>query len=167
MWRYLHLVLRRVVKMPLFKKVIDVYSPVTGKLKPIDKVSDELFSSKTMGDGFAVEPSDHMIVSPIKGEITSIFPTKHAISIKTKGNLEVLLHIGIDTVELKGTGFHLAVEKGDKVTFKTKIADVDFDYLKLKEKVTDVMVIFTNLESRKMVANSGDVSAGQKIGSVL
>lgn len=152
--------------MRLFNKKIKAYSPSRGLVKPIDQVNDKMFSTKALGDGFAVEPVNNIVVSPIEGNVTSIFATKHAISMKTKNGLEVLLHIGIDTVELNGAGFTIKVEDGDKVGPETVIAEVDVDFLKTKGKDTDVMVIFTNLDKKVLSIDTGQAVAGQEIGSI-
>lgn len=152
--------------MGLFKKKVAIYSPACGLVKSIDQVNDQMFSAKALGDGFAVEPADNSIVSPIEGTVTSIFPTKHAISLKMKNRLEVLLHIGIDTVELNGAGFDIKVEEGDKVTVETTLAVVDFEQLKIAGKETDVMVIFTNLDKKTLEISEGQAVIGQEIGII-
>lgn len=125
-----------------------------------------MFSTKALGDGFAVEPVDGTIVAPIDGTVMSIFPTKHAISLKTKQGLEVLVHIGIDTVELNGSGFTIKVEEGEKVTAETVLAEVDFNFLESKGKDTDVMVIFTNLDKKVLELEEGQSSSGKEIGMI-
>lgn len=152
--------------MGLFNKKVAIYSPACGLVKSIDQVNDQMFSAKALGDGFAVEPADNSIVSPIEGTVTSIFPTKHAISLKMKNSLEVLLHIGIDTVELNGAGFDIKVEEGDKVTVETTLAVVDFEQLKPAGKETDVMVIFTNLDKKTLEISEGQAAIGQEIGII-
>lgn len=152
--------------MGLFNKKSIVYSPVNGTVKSIEKVNDEMFSTKALGDGFAVEPVDGTIVAPIDGTVMSIFPTKHAISLKTKQGLEVLIHIGIDTVELNGSGFTIKVEEGEKVTAETVLAEVDFNFLESKGKDTDVMVIFTNLDKKVLELEEGQSSSGKEIGMI-
>lgn len=152
--------------MGLFNKKVVVYSPANGLVKSIDQVNDQIFASKALGDGFAVEPTDASIVSPIEGTVTSIFPTKHAISLKTKNGLEILLHIGIDTVELNGAGFDIKVEDGDKVTAETMLVVVDFEWLKTAGKKTDVMVIFTNLDKKTFEISEDQAAIGQEIGIV-
>ncbi|MDT2523118.1 PTS sugar transporter subunit IIA [Enterococcus raffinosus] len=152
--------------MGLFNKKSIVYSPVNGAVKSIEKVNDEMFSTKALGDGFAVEPFDGTIVAPIEGTVMSIFPTKHAISLKTKQGLEVLVHIGIDTVELNGSGFTIKVEEGEKVTAETVLAEVDFNFLESKGKDTDVMVIFTNLDKKVLELEEGQSSSGKEIGMI-
>ncbi|GMS53029.1 PTS glucose transporter subunit IIA [Enterococcus raffinosus] len=152
--------------MGLFNKKSIVYAPVNGSVKSIEKVKDEMFSTKALGDGFAVEPVDGTIVAPIDGTVMSIFPTKHAISLKTKQGLEVLVHIGIDTVELNGSGFTIKVEEGEKVTAETVLAEVDFNFLESKGKDTDVMVIFTNLDKKVLELEEGQSSSGKEIGMI-
>lgn len=152
--------------MGLFNKKVVIYSPVNGLVKSIDQVNDEMFAARALGDGFAVEPEDDVLVSPIEGTVTAIFPTKHAISLKAKNGLEVLLHIGIDTVELNGLGFDIKVEEGEKINSETILAVVDFAQLRAKGKETDVMVIFTNLDQKKVEVKEGQAVSGQEIGVV-
>ncbi|PZF88722.1 sugar permease [Listeria ivanovii] len=152
--------------MQLFKKKTIIYAPGNGVIKSIEKVNDELFSTKALGDGFALETTEHHIFSPVEGTITSVFPTKHAISIKTTSNLDVLIHIGIDTVELNGEGFTVKVEKGMKVNKDTAIVAVDFPYLKTQGKDTDVMVIFTNLKAKAFTIKEGNTAAKREIGII-
>lgn len=143
-----------------------LFSPVAGKLKSIDKVDDEVFASKAMGDGFAIEPDAGAIFSPITGTVTSVFPTKHAIGLETKDKLEILVHLGIDTVELNGEGFKTFIQEGDVVSPKTKLVDVDLDFLAKKHKIADVIVIFTNLEQRNLSYTEGDVTQGSEVGQI-
>src|SRR5699024_5903037 len=92
-----------------------VASPFTGKVIPVSEVGDGVFSEKMVGDGFAVEPDDDKVYSPVDGEVTMVFDTKHAFTIQTDGGLEVLVHMGIDTVQLQGKPFMLTIRQGDKV----------------------------------------------------
>lgn len=117
-----------------------------------------------MGDGFAVEPDSNDIYSPIKGKVISVFPSKHAISIKAKGNQDVLIHIGIDTVELNGDGFELNVTEGDTVDFNTKLVSVDFDYVKTNGKETDVIVVFPETEDKELSVEYGVTNQNKEIG---
>ena len=149
-----------------FNNKTAVYAPVKGAAKILDKVNDKMFSTKALGDGFAIEPVNETIVSPVEGTVMSIFPTKHAISVKTKKGLEVLIHIGIDTVELNGTGFSICVSEGEKVSSRTEIAKVDFDYLKAEGKDSDVIVIFTNLEKKVLAITEGQKNLGEEIGLI-
>ncbi|KRN99030.1 PTS sugar transporter subunit IIA [Companilactobacillus kimchiensis] len=142
--------------MGLFSKKTELYAPVSGVIKSVFETSDELFSSRSMGDGFMIEPNSKNIYSPIKGKIVSVFPTKHAIAIKTN-NLEFLLHIGIDTVELNGEGFEINISENDKVDQNTLLGTVDFDFIKKMGKKTDVIFICTNLnETQKITLFDGD-----------
>lgn len=97
----------------------EVKAPIKGNLIPLSEVSDDVFSQKMLGDGFAVKPTGQEVVAPVSGTITTLFPTKHAIGIKTAEGLEVLIHLGIDTVELKGEPFKLFAEQGDSVRLAT------------------------------------------------
>lgn len=122
----------------------EFYAPSSGNLIKITEIDDPVFSSRMLGDGYGIEPDEGMIYSPVYGTITTIFPTKHAIGIQTKANDEVLVHIGIDTVELQGRPFEMFVKKGDKVTPKTKIAAVDLEMLKELNKPSTIIVVYTN-----------------------
>lgn len=153
--------------MGLFsKKTLALFNPVAGQVVPLEEVHDEVFASQALGEGFGVWPTEGNIYSPLRATVTAIFPTKHAISLTTKNGLEVLVHIGIDTVELKGGGFEIPVAVGDKVQEDTLIAQVDLAYLKTQGKASDVMIIFTNLADRKLVLSYGETMPQKKIGSV-
>lgn len=148
------------------KRIDNIFAPVTGNLKSITKVDDEVFASKAMGDGFAIEPLNGSIFSPVDGTVTSVFPTKHAIGIKTKDKLEVLIHLGIDTVELNGEGFETFIQEGDVVSPETKLVNMDLNVLNKKDKITNVIVIFTNLEQRKLSYTEGEVTQGINVGQI-
>lgn len=140
-------------------------SPYNGTIMPITAVPDEVFKSKAMGDGFAVDLNNGEITSPINGTVISIFPTKHAISLVDTKKNEVLLHLGLDTVNLNGEGFTLHVEAGDSVSAGQKLADVDLKLLKEKQISAISPVIFTNLDSSKYeikIKTNGSVAKGQK-----
>ena len=138
------------------KKQNQLMAPVDGTLVKIEDVSDEVFSTKVMGDGFAIKPSSDMVVSPIAGEITNIFPTKHAISITSNNGLEILLHLGIDTVELNGEPFDVLVQQGQKVSAGDKLVKIDRNMI--KEKGKDDMVIL-------VVPNNNNISFDPDISS--
>lgn len=147
-------------------KAVTLFSPVAGTVVALADVHDEMFASKVMGDGFGVFPTNGDIYSPIKAKVTAIFPTKHAISLVTKNGVEVLIHIGIDTVELNGEGFEILVKVDEPVDENTLLAKVDLDYLQSQEKPTDVMVIFTNLAKEKLELNLGEYTANAQIGEL-
>ena len=152
----------------LFKKkaVTEIYSPVDGKIITLEEVSDPVFSSKSMGDGFAVIPESNSVFSPIVGTVVSIFPTKHAIGLVDDEDNEVLIHIGIDTVSLNGEGFTILVKEGDAVNSATQLAEVDFAFLKSAQKETTTMVIFTNLTDQEIKLSSGNTKAKSVIGKI-
>lgn len=146
---------------------INLYAVATGEVIAIEQVNDPVFSQKMMGDGFAVLPTNGEVHSPVSGEILSIFPTKHALGIKMSNGLEVLLHMGIDTVELEGKPFELKVKEGDTVTGDTMIAVIDLEALEAAGKHKDLVVAITNTdEALKDVTLSklGQVTAGDIIG---
>ena len=134
-----------------FKKEIDqnIFSPVEGKCIDISNVKDEVFSKKMMGDGIAVIPKDSVIYSPCDGEITMVFPTKHAFGITMNDGVEVLVHIGMDTVNLNGVGFKSFKNKGDKVKHGDKIIEFDENYLSREDLDMTTMVIITNTNNHK------------------
>ncbi|AKP02637.1 PTS sugar transporter subunit IIA [Companilactobacillus pabuli] len=138
------------------KKQNQLMAPIDGTLIKIEDVSDEVFSTKVMGDGFAVKPNSDTVVSPIAGEITNIFPTKHAISITSNNGLEILLHLGIDTVELNGEPFDVLVQQGQKVSAGDELVKMDRNMI--KEKGKDDMVIL-------VVPNNNDISFDPDISS--
>jgi glucose PTS system EIICBA or EIICB component len=128
-----------------------IVSPIKGELKPITEVPDAVFSGKMMGDGFAIVPSEGTIVSPVDGKIVNLFPTKHAIGILSDAGREILIHVGIDTVNLKGQGFETLVSENDTVTKGQPLLKVDLDYI--KEHATSIMtpIVFTNLAAGESI----------------
>lgn len=131
--------------------VEDFVSPLQGQLMPITQVEDQVFSTKMMGDGFAVNLTDGQVVAPFSGEVIMTFPTKHAYGLKRSDGLEVLIHLGMDTVELNGEGFESYVEIGDKVKQGQKIAKVDLDFVKSKGKSLVSPVVFTSKQEVKLL----------------
>ncbi|MBO0431780.1 N-acetylglucosamine-specific PTS transporter subunit IIBC [Enterococcus sp. DIV0660C] len=125
----------------------DVYAVATGKVIPITEVGDEVFSQKMMGDGFAVIPESGEIFAPVAGKVTSVFPTKHAIGLVTDSGIEVLVHMGIDTVQLNGEPFTVFVKEGQQVGRGQMLAKVDLASLKANGKEADMIVVFTNPDS--------------------
>jgi PTS system N-acetylglucosamine-specific IIC component len=123
---------------------VTVYAPANGTLIPMDKVADDVFSAKMMGDGYAIQPTENAVYAPVEGTISSIFPTKHALGITTANGLEVLLHMGVDTVNLKGEPFTLIVVEGQTLKKGDKVAEMDLAAVKQAGKGTDIIVAFTN-----------------------
>ena len=146
----------------------DIYAVATGQLIPITKVSDDVFSQKMMGDGFAVIPTNEEVFAPIAGTIMNIFPTKHAVGIKADNGAEVLVHMGIDTVSLKGEPFELFVKEGQKVALGQLIATVDLEALTIANKQSDLIVVFTNMDALSELAleETKAVKANETIGRV-
>ena len=144
-----------------------LYAPADGKVVAITEVSDPVFSQKMMGDGFAVQPTNGTIYAPVAGTISSIFETKHAIGILTPGGAEVLVHMGLDSVELKGAPFEVLVSEGDTVTPETKIAVMDLDAVTAAGKQTDVLTVITNAEKVRQLSltTTGTVTAKTAVGS--
>lgn len=145
------------------QKLEAIISPASGKIIDLSNVNDEMFSSKTLGDGFAIELSEGKIVAPFNGKIITAFPTGHAFGILDDLGREVLIHIGIDTVELNGDGFDVKVKQGDSV--KQGDVLVEIDLLKLKEANKDntTMVIFTSGEKVTLNKPNSEVLLGTEI----
>lgn len=139
-----------------------IYSPVNGKTAALESLQDGMFSEKILGDGIAVTPSDGEFTAPVTGTVESAFPTGHAYGIRTESGVEILIHIGLDTVELNGKGFQSHVQQGQKVKAGDPIATVDLDAVKNGGYPTETMVIVTSGNkivervSSDMPVNSGD-----------
>jgi PTS system glucose-specific IIA component len=143
------------------KKYIIIKSPVNGKAVALSEVPDEVFSSKMVGDGIAVIPANGNIVSPVNGKIVQIFPTNHAIGIISDEGLEILIHLGIDTVELKGEGFTRLVEVGADVKEGTPLIKMNLEAIKNNGKDIITPVIITNMEMvGEIKHNYSHVNAG-------
>ena len=135
-----------------FKGVTEeVHSVAEGQVIELEKVQDPVFSQKMMGDGFAVEPANGQIVSPVAGKVTSVFPTKHALGLVTESGLEVLVHIGLDTVSLEGKPFTVKVEEGQTVAAGDLLVEADLDAIREAGRATSTVVVFTNAAAIKSV----------------
>lgn len=119
-------------------------APLTGTVKNIEDVPDPVFSQKMMGDGIAIEPTEGEVVSPVDGEIIQFFHTKHAIGIRSNTGLEILIHVGLETVTMNGEGFTGHVNEGDKVKVGDKLISFDLDLVKEKATSTITPVVITN-----------------------
>lgn len=122
----------------------DFISPMQGRLMPLSEVEDQVFSQGLMGDGFAVELKDGEVLAPFSGEVVMTFPTKHAYGLRREDGLEVLIHIGMDTIQLNGEGFESYVQQGDHVTQGQVLAKVNIDYVLLQGKSVVSPVVFTS-----------------------
>ncbi|WP_291293546.1 glucose PTS transporter subunit IIA [Enterococcus sp.] len=146
-------------------ETIELYAVAEGTVHEIAESSDPVFSQKMMGDGYFVAPENGKIFAPAAGTVTTIFPTKHAIGITTPNGLEILLHMGVDTVELQGKPFKILVKEGQQVTAATQIAEVDLAELAAHKKAAEMLVVLTNMEkvdSETMTAN-GSVTSGTPV----
>ena len=128
-----------------------IISPVQGKIEELTQVKDPVFASGSMGTGFAVVPSSEEVTAPIAGTISTVFETKHAIGLISNDGVELLIHMGIDTVNLKGKYFNILVKKGDKVEKGQSIAQVEWDKIQKAGYDTTTMVIVTNSDEFKQI----------------
>lgn len=148
-----------------FNDFIVLKSPLKGKIVEIGSVPDDVFAQKLLGDGIAIEPSEGVVYSPVDGEITQLFGTKHAVGIVTDYELELLIHIGIDTVKLKGEGFKTFVSQGDKVKAGDKLIEFDLNLIKEKAKSTVTPFLITNMGKMKEfnLLNSNNIDSKQDL----
>lgn len=146
----------------------DVYSVADGQVINIEDVKDPVFSQKMMGDGFAVEPDNGNIVSPVAGKVASIFPTKHAIGLETDNGLEVLVHIGLDTVSLEGKPFEVKVTEGQTVAAGDLLVEADLAAIREAGRETTTVVVFTNPDAIKSVKveHTGKLAAKAPVAKV-
>ncbi|PHO08028.1 PTS sugar transporter [Thermoanaerobacterium thermosaccharolyticum] len=143
------------------KKLL-IKAPVDGDIVDIVEVPDEVFAQKLVGDGVAVNPKSDIFVSPANGVITTVFPTKHAIGIKTLDGIEIMIHVGVDTVKLNGEGFTTFINEGDKVKIGDKLLQINMTIVKSKAKSLISPIIITNMgkikEYKKII---GKATAGK------
>ncbi|WP_142358265.1 PTS transporter subunit IIBC [Streptococcus oralis] len=146
----------------------DVYSVADGQVIALEQVKDPVFAQKMMGDGFAVEPANGNIVSPVSGTVSSIFPTKHALGLVTEAGLEVLVHIGLDTVSLEGKPFTVHVSEGQKVAAGDLLVTADLDAIRAAGRETSTVVVFTNGDVLKSVKleQTGSLAAKTAVAKV-
>lgn len=146
----------------------EVYLVADGQVVALEQVKDPVFAQKMMGDGFAVEPANGNIVSPVSGTVSSIFPTKHALGIVTEAGLEVLVHIGLDTVSLEGKPFTVHVAEGQKVVAGDLLVTADLDAIRAAGRETSTVVVFTNGDAIKSVKleKTGSLAAKTAVAKV-
>ena len=146
----------------------EVYSVADGEVIALEQVKDPVFSQKMMGDGFAVEPANGNIVSPVSGTVSSIFPTKHALGLVTEAGLEVLVHIGLDTVSLEGKPFTVHVTEGQKVAVGDLLVTADLDAIREAGRDTSTIVVFTNADAIQSVKleQTGSLAANTVVAKV-
>ena len=146
----------------------EVYSVADGQVVALEQVKDPVFAQKMMGDGFAVEPANGNIVSPVSGTVSSIFPTKHALGLVTEAGLEVFVHIGLDTVSLEGKPFTVHVAEGQKVAAGDLLVTADLDAIRAAGRETSTVVVFTNGDAIKSVKleKTGSLAAKTAVAKV-
>ena len=142
--------------------ILEFVSPVEGKVMELSEVEDKVFSQGIMGNGFAVELTSGTVRAPFSGEVTVVFPTGHAIGMKRADGLEVLIHIGMDTVQLNGKGFSLKVKQGDYVSAGDVLVEVDLDYIKSEGKSLVSPVVFPNGQAVSLKVQ-GNIKTGQDV----
>ena len=147
-------------------KTAQLVSPLAGQVKPLSQATDPVFSSGVMGQGVVIEPSQGELVSPVNGTVTVLFPTKHAVGIVSEEGVEMLMHIGMDTVSLDGKGFEAHVAQGDKVVVGQQLISFDMDVIKKAGLVTETPVIITNQDDFQADVE-GDLPRDIKRGEVL
>ncbi|SET04447.1 PTS glucose transporter subunit IIA [Thorsellia anophelis] len=143
---------------------IDIYSPMTGEIVNIEDVPDVVFAEKVVGDGVAIKPTGSVIVAPVNGTIGKIFETNHAFSIESNEGIELFVHFGFDTVQLRGLGFKRIAEEGQSVKVGDPIIEIDLALLEEKAKSTLTPVVVSNLDDvKEIIKHSGQVTAGQNV----
>ncbi len=147
---------------------IKIASPITGKVVELENTPDEVFSQKMLGDGMMIEPEEGVVRAPFNGEITMIFDTKHAVGLKSENGIEILIHVGIDTVELDGKGFEVLKNVGDKVKKGDTLIVFDLDYIRENATSTATPIIFPELKNGQSVKllKLGKVNAGDEIAEI-
>ncbi|AEO07889.1 PTS glucose transporter subunit IIA [Buchnera aphidicola] len=147
-----------------FSKKIEIFAPLSGDIIKLEDIPDPVFSKKIVGDGIAIKPSGNQILAPVNGTIGKIFESKHAFSIISEDNVELFVHFGIDTVQLKGEGFKTKAKDNQKVKIGDEIITFDLDFLKNNAKSVFTPVIISNMENfKKIEKSSGTIIAGKTI----
>jgi PTS system glucose-specific IIA component len=146
------------------KKSITLKSPVVGRCFDISEIPDEVFSSKMLGNGIGFESTEGVLYAPIDGEILQVFPTKHALILKSKEGIEILLHIGVDTVNMKGEGFETYVQKSQQVKVGDKLVAFNNDLIKAKAKSNLSVLVLTDNEIMESIRfNLGTVDKNNEV----
>ena len=136
---------------------IVIQAPLSGKIVPLENVDDPVFAEKMVGDGIAIDPTSDTVVAPVAGTLTHLFPTGHAAGITTHEGIEILIHVGLDTVELKGQGFTLLAKQGQEVEIGTPLIGLDLSLLRKVAKSLVTPVVITNMAKvRNLVKTTDD-----------
>ncbi|MFC0322275.1 PTS glucose transporter subunit IIA [Gallibacterium melopsittaci] len=147
---------------------VEIYAPLTGEIVNIEDVPDVVFSEKIVGDGVAIRPKGNKIVAPVDGVIGKIFETNHAFSMESKEGIELFVHFGIDTVELKGEGFTRIAQEGQTVKRGDTVIEIDLELLEAKAKSVLTPIVISNMdEVSHMEKKVGDTVAGESVVLVI
>ena len=143
---------------------VEIYAPLSGEIVNIEDVPDVVFSEKIVGDGIAISPTGNKIVAPVDGVIGKIFETNHAFSMESKECVELFVHFGIDTVELKGEGFTRIAHEGQSVKRGDTVIEFDLATLEAKAKSVLTPVVISNMDEISSIEKkSGEVIAGESV----
>ncbi|WP_345867544.1 PTS glucose transporter subunit IIA [Shewanella algae] len=161
---FLSRIRRKVSGQPNIEGGIKVYAPISGDIVAIEKVPDVVFAEKIVGDGIAIEPKGQFMLAPIDGTIGKIFETNHAFSIESPQGLELFVHFGVGTIELRGKGFKRLAQEGQDVKAGEPILEFDLDFLKDQVNSLLTPVVLANMEDVKYLEKrQGSVSAGKDV----
>ncbi|MEK5379420.1 beta-glucoside-specific PTS transporter subunit IIABC [Niallia sp. FSL W8-0635] len=146
-----------------------IVSPLQGKLNSLKQVDDGMFSEEILGQGVAIEPSEGTVISPVNGTVSALFDSKHAIGITSDDGIELLIHVGIDTVQLNGEGYEYSVQKGQRIQIGDKLIQFDLEGIKAKGYKTITPVVITNSAEVGdiLTANDGPINLGEEIIKVM
>ena len=149
-------------------EVVMFKNPIKGSVASITEAPDAAFSEKMMGDGVVIIPEDNAVYAPCDAEVTFVFPTKHAIGLTAEGGLELLIHVGLDTVKLEGNGFNVLVNDGDKVKQGDKLMEFDLEYIRQNATSVATPFIITNLGDGQEInlTKTGESQVGDEIFTV-
>lgn len=126
------------------EKELQIYAPLNGRIVRLEEVADPVFSEKMMGEGIAIIPADGQLLSPVKGKIIQVPESKHAVGLEAEDGSEILIHVGLETVGLKGEGFRAKVAKGDEVRVGDPLLEFDLDYISQHANDTVTPIVITN-----------------------
>lgn len=132
------------------KKTVEIKAPISGKVIPLEEVKDKVFSEKILGNGIAIEPEEGIVVAPFDGKVSQIFPTGHAIVLETD-KISLLIHIGIDTVDLEGKGFEIIAKENQKVKTGDELIKFDIDFIKEKGYIMQSPLVLPEKENIKSI----------------
>ncbi|MGL5295334.1 MAG: PTS sugar transporter subunit IIA [Culicoidibacterales bacterium] len=155
-----------VEQTPVAEALVTLAAAMDGEILPVTETPDPVFSQKMMGDGYAVVPENGTVVSPVDGTVELVFPTKHAIGLKSVDGLDIIIHVGLDTVQLQGEGFEVFVNQGDTVTRGQKLLEVDLEAIRDKVPSLVTPVVISNLEGKEVEVVTGEAKAGDTVVTV-